>query len=713
MKLWNILMAVGVVTASAAESGSGALVRIARDGNVISCPLKHTDIKAEISGPLAKVVLRQDFVNESNETIEAVYNFPLPVRAAVNAYEIHVNDRIVKGKIARREDAQKAYDEARRRGQTAALLNQQRPNVFQQSIANILPGAKVSVEIQYIEVVPYEAGTYEFVIPTVVGPRYFPQSMASQSGTINPPIAAQRTRAGHDLSIQVKLGMGTPLGLVSSESHAITQKRFNQWFEQVNLTQANEIPNKDFILKYRVASRELVPSLMTHRVDKDGYFSFVIDPPSVKSLQANIAPKELVFVIDTSGSMHGFPLDKAREAMLLAIDGLNPRDTFNLITFSGDTEILWPQPVAATPENVAKAKQFLQFKRSGGGTEMMKAIRAALDGTQSQEHLRIVCFMTDGYVGNDNEIIAEIRNHSNARVFSFGIGSSVNRFLLDKMAEAGRGEVEYVSLNSDASAAAKRFHERVRNPLLTDIEIDWNGLPVRDVVPARIPDLFSAKPILVSGRYTGEASGKLRIRGKIGSRAYSREIDVHLPAQQKDNSSAASVWARHKIDALSVDENLNREAITQLGLNYKLMTRFTSFYAVEDRIVNEGGQSRRVEVVVDLPEGVSHEQSTHVAYASVVRTFMPAAPSAGDLNREQNIKSVRQLYKETHAQPGVKIRVKLMLKTVDASILQKLKDLGFVADPTAAGARFLTGSIDSNKLEDLRKLEQVLRVEEV
>jgi len=321
--------------------------------------------------------------------------------------------------------------------------------------------------------------------------------------------------------------------------------------------------------------------------------------------------------------------------------------------------------------------------------------------------------MTDGYVGNDNEIIAEIRNHSNARVFSFGIGSSVNRFLLDKMAEAGRGEVEYVSLNSDASAAAKRFHERVRNPLLTDIEIDWNGLPVRDVVPARIPDLFSAKPILVSGRYTGEASGKLRIRGKIGSRAYSREIDVHLPAQQKDNSSAASVWARHKIDALNVDENLNREAITQLGLNYKLMTRFTSFYAVEDRIVNEGGQSRRVEVVVDLPEGVSHEQSTHVAYASVVRTFMPAAPSAGDLNREQNIKSVRQLYKETHAQSSVKIRVKLMLKTVDASILQKLKDLGFVADPTAAGARFLTGSIDSNKLEDLRKLEQVLRVEEV
>lgn len=730
MKLWNLLIMLGVVAAgaSADEShGSGVLVRRLPDGKSIECPLKHTDVRAEISGPMATVIVRQDFVNESRETIEAVYNFPLPVMAAVNGYEMHVNDRIVKGKIARREDAQKAYDEARRRGQTAALLNQQRPNVFQQSLANIAPGAKVSVEIRYVELVQYEAGTYEFVFPMVVGPRYFPASMAGQQGTINPPVAAKGTRAGHDISIQVKLGMGTPLGTVQSESHAVTQKRFNRWFEEVNLTQANEIPNKDFLLKYRVAARDIAPSLLTHREGKDGHFSFVIDPPALRKTEMNITPKELVFVIDTSGSMHGFPLDKAKEAMLQAIDGLNPRDTFNLITFSGDTEILWPQPVAATPENVAKAKRFLQFKQGGGGTEMMKAIRAALDGTDSQEHVRIVCFMTDGYVGNDNEIIAEIRKHSNARVFSFGIGSSVNRFLLDKMAEAGRGEVEYVSLNSDGSAAAKRFHERIRNPLLTDIEIDWNGLPVKDLVPARIPDLFSAKPLIVSGRYDGPATGKIRIRGKQGGRAYEREIEVNLPAVMKENAAVPAIWARRKIDALSINEAENRESITQLGLAYRLMTSFTSYYAVEERVVNEGGQMRRIEVPVEMPEGVSHEgvfgaegradmaasKSLQVNIAIQAGSYPLSTAAPRTLHELPDYKIEKHRKAADSVQSGLLIRIRVMLKDVSAATMLKLKELGFQADPAATGARFLSGTIDASKLSDLRKLEQVLRVEEL
>lgn len=723
MKLCNVLMTLGVVAlgASADESrGSGVLLRTLPGGRSIECPLKHTDVRAEISGPMATVIVRQDFVNESRETIEAVYNFPLPAMAAVNGYEIHVNDRAVKGKIARREDAQKAYDEARRRGQTAALLHQQRPNVFQQSLANIAPGAKVSVEIRYVELVQYEAGTYEFVFPMVVGPRYFPKPMAGQEASLNPPVAAKGKRAGHDITIQVKLGMGTPLGIVKSESHAVAQKRFNKWFEEVNLAQANEIPNKDFLLQYRVAARDIAPSLLTHREGNDGHFSFVVDPPAVRTLEMNITPKELVFVIDTSGSMHGFPLDKAKEAMLQAIDGLNPRDTFNLITFSGETEILWPQPVAATPENVAKAKKFLQFKQSGGGTEMMKAIRAALDGTDSQEHLRIVCFMTDGYVGNDNEIIAEIRKHSNARVFSFGIGSSVNRFLLDKMAEAGRGEVEYVSLNSDGSAAAKRFHERIRNPLLTDIEIDWNGLPVKDLVPVRIPDLFSAKPLIVNGRYDGPATGKIRIRGKQGGRAYEREIEVNLPAVMKENAAVPAIWARRKIDALSVDESENRESITQLGLAYRLMTSFTSYYAVEERVVNEGGKLRRVEVPVEMPEGVNHQgvfgsadradmlamrASVSVqAGSTMLSTALPAAP----LTVRERIESKLEIDKLS-----VRVKIRVMLKDVSVATMQKLRELGFQADPAAAGARFLSGSIDASKLHELRKLEQVLRVEEV
>src|SRR2546429_1208713 len=188
-----------------------------------------------------------------------------------------------------------------------------------------------------------------------------------------------------------------------------------------------------------------------------------MQPPERVTVE-DVTPKELVFVLDTSGSMSGFPIEKAKETMKLALDNLYPYDTFNLITFSGDTNILFPTPVTASKENLQKAQAFLETRQGGGGTEMMKAIRAALDPSDAQGHVRIVCFMTDGYVGNDMEIISEVQKHPNARVFAFGIGGSVNRFLLDKMAENGRGEVEYVTLTDDGSAAAKRFHDRIRNP---------------------------------------------------------------------------------------------------------------------------------------------------------------------------------------------------------------------------------------------------------
>jgi Ca-activated chloride channel family protein len=246
----------------------------------------------------------------------------------------------------------------------------------------------------------------------------------------------------------------------------------------------------------------------------------------------------------------------------------------------------------------------------------------------------------------------------------------------------------------------------VRNPLLTDIEIDWNGLPVHDVVPSRIPDLFSAKPIIVSGRFDAAATGKLRIRGRIGARRYEREIEVKLPAQQKENSAIPAIWARRKIDALGVNENENREAITQLGLSYGLMTTFTSYYAVEERIVNEGGQSRRVEVPVELPEGMRHEGLGRVADSAAMNMvkMAPAAPMIGEFH-----KAARHELKVEQ----VRLRIRVMLREASATVLQKLKELGFLADPAALGARFLNGTIEAGKLAELRKLEQVLRVEEI
>jgi Ca-activated chloride channel family protein len=503
------------------------------------CPLKHTDVKAEISGFLSRVVVTQEFENPYKDKIEAVYTFPLPQNAAVDDMTMRVGDRTVRGKIKRREEARAVYEAARRAGNVASLLDQERPNIFTQSVANIAPGEKVSVTISYVETLKYEDGSYEFVFPMVVGPRYSPGTPTGKQGggwspdttnvpdasRITPPVAPKGTRAGHDISIEVALDAGVPLDDLKSTNHEVDSERLTAHSAFVRLRKGNEIPNRDFILKFDVAGRKIEDAVLTHRANHgdsgEGFFTMLLQPPDRVTVE-DVTPKEIVFVLDTSGSMMGFPIEKAKEAMKLALDGLYPQDTFNLITFAGDTHILFQQPVSATKENLRKAQAFLASREGGGGTEMMKAIRAALDPSDAQNHIRIVCFMTDGYIGNDMEIVSEVQKHPNARVFSFGIGQSVNRFLLDKMAEQGRGEVEYVSLNDDGSAAAKRFHERVRNPLLTDISIDWAGLPVTDIYPKRIPDLFSVKPVVVCGRYTSGARGVIKLKGKVAGRDFTR-----------------------------------------------------------------------------------------------------------------------------------------------------------------------------------------------
>jgi len=592
------------------------------------CPLKHTDVKAQISGFLSRVVVTQEFENPFQEKIEAVYTFPLPQNAAVDDMTMTVGDRTVRGKILRREEAQAVYEAAKSNGQTASLLDQERPNVFTQSVANILPGEQIKITISYVETLKYEDGSYEFVFPMVVGPRYVPGSpTGAQSNTngngfaedtnqvpdasrVTPQPAPDGIRAGHDVSIDVSIDAGVPIDALNSKTQDVTVERPDDRRATVRLKDQATIPNKDFVLRYDVAGKKIEDALLTHSTDKGGFFTLILQPPDRVTAE-DVTPKELVFVLDTSGSMSGFPIEKAKETLKLALDNLYPYDTFNLITFSGDEHILFPEPVPATKENLAKAQAFLESRTGGGGTEMMKAIKASMDPSDAQGHVRIVVFMTDGYVGNDMEIIGEVQRHPNARVFAFGIGSSVNRFLLDNMAKYGRGEVEYVD---DGSAAARRMHERVRNPLLTDISIDWNGLPVADVYPKTVPDLFSAKPVILSGRYTGNGRGTIRLKGKMSGHDFVREIPVDFSnAQQHD--VLATLWARTRVDDLMSQDFKGaqqgtmkdevKQAITQLGLEYRLMTQFTSFVAVEEMVVTDGGQPRRIDVPVEVPEGVN------------------------------------------------------------------------------------------------------------
>ncbi len=621
-----LLFAAG---ANAQTVTQGGLEAVGAGGKPLgACPLKHTNVQAEISGFLSRVKVTQEFENNFSEKIEAVYVFPLPNNAAIDDMTMRIGERTVRGKILKREEAREVYEAAKSNGQIASLLDQERPNIFTQAVANILPNEKIIIEISYVETLKYEDGAYQFVFPMVVGPRYIPgNATGKQGGGFAPdttrvadaskitPMPA-KDRAGHDISIAVKLDAGIPVENVQSKSHEIESAMLSASGYNVKLKNEKTIPNKDFILRYDVSGKRIEDAVLTHRGDKGGYFTLILQPPGEVRTQ-DVTPKEIVFVLDTSGSMSGFPIEKAKEAMKLALDGLNPQDTFNLITFAGDTRVLFEKPVSATGENLAKAQKFLASREGGGGTEMMKAIKAALEPSDSQQHVRVVCFMTDGYIGNDMEIVGEIQKYKNARVFSFGIGQSVNRFLLDKMAEEGRGEAEYVALGDDGSAAAKRFHERVRSPLLTDISLDFGNLQVADVYPKRTGDLFSAKPVVVHGRYTKAGSGTIKLKGKSFGRETVREIAVNFPENEPNHDVLATLWARTRIDDLMSQDyagvqNGNakpevKDTITNLGIEYRLLTQFTSFVAVEERIVTDGGQPRKIEVPVEMPEGVSRE----------------------------------------------------------------------------------------------------------
>ena len=665
-----VLFAVAFAPQAAAQSAPqgvtpGSLNAFGARGRARGlCPLKRTDVRASVAGFISRVTVTQEFENPFTEKIEAVYVFPLPQAAAVDDMTMRVGERTVKGKIMRREEAGEVYRAARAAGQVASLLDQERPNVFTQSVANVMPGERVTVTISYVETLKYEAGTYEFVFPMVVGPRYVPGTPTGRkarrgrlpntdrvrdAARISPPMTNPGVRAGHDISVEVALDAGVPVEGLKSTSHEIDVERPSPSAARVRLKNLTAIPNKDFILRYDVAGAKIQDAVLTHRDSRGGYFTLILQPPARVTVE-DVTPKELVFVLDTSGSMEGFPIEKAKETMGLALDSLYPQDTFNLITFSGDTHVLFEEPVPATRENLLKAKQFLSSREGDGGTEMMEAIKAALEPSDAQGHVRIVCFMTDGHVGDDFEIISEVQKHPNARVFSMGFGEAPNRFLLDKMAEHGRGEVEYVALEDDGSAAARRFHERVRNPLLTDISIDWGGLQVADVYPRRIPDLFGSGPVIVSGRYTGGGRGVVRLRGTMSGQAFEREVAVELPESRPDNDVLATLWARRRVEDLMGEdyegaqagtprEDLSRE-ITSLGLEYRLLTQFTSFVAVEETTVTDGGKPRLIEVPVETPAGMTPQgdadEDTANAPAPLVAKQLHAA-SVGDVQMQKEM----------------------------------------------------------------------------
>ena len=624
------------VSAGSPAGESSQLQIVGKDGKPAGfVPLRHTTVKTEISGFVARTEVTQEFENTLTNPVEAIYVFPLPHDGAVDGMTMKVGDREIQAVIKERDEARKIYDAARNAGHTAALLDQERPNIFTQSVANIPPNSKVEVTLYVLELLKYEGGTYEFSFPTVVGPRYIPGTAVNSpdrgtmadttqvldASKISPPVAGVHTadeHAGHDISFDVTLKAGVPIGDVESTSHKIFADRTGPDTFHIKLADETVLPNKDFILKYKVAGLGINDAVLAHSDDEGGYFTLILQPPEQVSDEAAV-PRQLIFVVDTSGSMWGFPLEMAKKTIARALDHLRKDETFNLITFSGATRVLFPEPVPATPENIAAAKQVLAGAYGSGGTEMMGAIRTALGDDAGAgkpmdgDPVRVVCFMTDGYVGNDAAIIAEVKKHPDARVFSFGIGTAVNRFLLTKMAEEGHGDVEFVTNPNEAEPAADRFYDRVHTPVLANISIDWGGLPVTDVYPREVRDLFSAKPIILTGRFTGHPSGKIVVKGTQGTGEFSRTIPVDFSQADPNNAALEKIWARQKVeDLMSQDwqgiqygNSSHKAEIIQVGLKHSLATQYTSFVAVETRTVVQDGKPARIEVPVELPENVS------------------------------------------------------------------------------------------------------------
>ena len=589
-------------------------------------PLEHTDVRAEIAGNVVRVEITQHFSNPYDKKIEAVYVFPLPNRAAVDDMEIRLGERTIKGIIKKRQEARRIYEDAKRAGHVAALLDQERPNIFTQSVANILPGNKIQVKIRYIETLPYLDNDYTFSFPMVVGPRFIPGAPTSDekrggspnttdvpdASRITPPVLEPGQRSGHDISLEVKLNAGAELTRLSSPSHQVEIDRRGLGRARVLLEPQDSIPHKDFVLRYRLDGNAPRVILLPHRSDKDGYFLMLIQPEA-KPAPEKITPKEMVFVVDGSGSMRGFPMAKVKEAMRHSLNNLNSNDTFQIIRFSNRAESFATAPVSATESNIRRGLAYIESLSGRGGTIMLEGVQAALSPAEDPERLRIISFMTDGYIGNENQILAYLQTHlGGARLFSFGVGSSVNRYLLDKMAELGRGAVEYVLLKDDAEEPVKRFYERIRNPYLTDIEINWGGLEVSDIYPKRVPDLFVGQPLVLVGKYARPGKATVTLRARMGGKPFKQDVSIILPERHPEAEAIGTLWARARIEELSNQQIGNpqpalEEEITRVALAHRLVSAYTSFVAVEEKIVTGSEQPVLVQVPVEMPEGVSYE----------------------------------------------------------------------------------------------------------
>jgi Ca-activated chloride channel homolog len=627
-EIWVIQTSSAVTETEDDEPGSGTMLALVapRGGATtteVPLPLRHTDVHAVVTGYISAVDVTQQFENPYDEKIEAVYLFPLPEKAAVNEFVMTIGERKIRGILREKEEAQRIYEDARAQGYRASLLVQHRPNIFEQKVANIEPGKRIDVNIRYFHALAYEDGWYSFVFPTVVGPRYNPLGSQSPVAALpredfrEPPSGAAvrylrpTERSAHDLGISVDLDAGVEIEDLTS-SHEIATSRDGESRAHVTLAAGDTIPNRDFILKFRVAGETIKSNLLTYTDERtqQGYFTLLVYPPRTHNNLRRQA-LEMVFVVDTSGSMAGQPIGQARDAIKAALDRLDPRDTFQIMNFSSDVHQFASKPLPATYDNIERAREYVRRLGGEGGTEMLSGIRAALGFPRDAERTRYVTFLTDGYIGNEAEILGEVqRTIGDARIFSFGVGNSVNRYLLDGLATEGRGTVAYLGLEDSATDVMDYYFERISRPALTDVAIDWNGLAASDVYPARLPDLFPGRPVVVTGKFRGTPDD-VAIRGRLGASTVSLDVGAARDSRQP---ALRSIWARLRIEDLARRQTLTgdpngalADSIRATAIEHSLMSAYTSFVAVDATERTAGERGTTVNQAVPVPEGVRYD----------------------------------------------------------------------------------------------------------
>ncbi len=590
-------------------------------------PLKETSASTVISGSIADVTIRQVYINTGHNPLEAIYTFPMSTRAAVYAMQMTIGNRTIRAQIEEKQKARADYEKAKQEGKRASLLEQSRPNVFTMNVSNIMVGDTIQVELRYTELLVPEQGQYSFVYPTVVGPRYSnaaKQGSGPDDGFVASPYTHQGEKPAYKFGYDLTITSAVPIQDVTCTSHKmkITSPDARHTLVRLDPSETSG-GNRDVIVRYSLRGNAIESGLMLYEGKDENFFMLMVQPPKRVQKQ-DIPPREYIFIVDVSGSMWGFPMEISKKLMRNLVTNLNPGDKFNIILFSSNSAVFSPRSVDATAENIDRAMDFIKGASQWSGTEVLDALNTAYALPRPDEDIsRTMVILTDGYVTVESKCFELIRQNSGqANFFAFGIGSSVNRWLIEGMAFAGGGEPMIVTKESEAASQAERFRQYISTPVLTSIQFNPGTFQAYDIEPLSVPDMMAERPILIFGKYQGKPQGTVALTGKVGRKPFRQSYNLSGLKADASNSALRYLWARERIKYLSYlvkdsynDQDPTAKQILELGLKYNLMTNYTSFVAIDEEVVNKDGKQTTVKQPLPLPEGVSDYAVGHAAPA--------------------------------------------------------------------------------------------------